>query len=462
MRAGRRSRAMTAMLLASSISMAACGGKQPLGHDAAAAVPDATVERGAETTTDRDGDTTDAPTDASADARADAGTDADARTSGADADAAPLPLCDAGSDAGDWQLLGGPLSASVPPAAWVPAIALDERDQPVVAWLEGETIFTQVWKETGCVGAWQPLGTPVTGSFPSLASDAHGLVRAYMRSPGSTLAVERWNGSAFVALGPPLDAMFVDGAPTAPGLTTDAAGNPVVAWGAARDTVHANVQVARWSGTAWRALTDVMGVPDSYVWSSLYLTPVSIALTADGTPLVAWPGFSDRTGVAKLAGATTWNAVGTPLEDLAFVSESSGPVVRLNGAGTVFVASMTKTAAPTSHPTVFRLDADAWTPLGDPPMTAGDGQDYDLAIDATGAPVLFAVEQRHEEGGHPALFMYRWSGTSWDSMSAPPFTGTEIPREVRLLFDGRGRRLTAWSEPSDRYVGIIRVARTLR
>ncbi len=447
---------MTAMLLATSISMAACGRKQPLGHDAAVAVPDAIVETGAEATIDLAGDTVDAPTDVAA--RADARTSDDG---GADADATPLPICDGGADAATWQLLGDSLSATVPPAAWAPALALDENDQPVVAWLEGSSIITQVWKETGCTGAWEPLGTPIDGSYPSLVSDIHGLVRAYMKSPGSQLIVERWSGSAFVALGAPLDAMFVDGATTAPGLTTGAAGNPIVAWGAARDTVHTNVQVARWSGAGWQALTDVAGVPDSYVWSSLYLTPISIALMIDGTPVVAWPGFSDRTGVAKLAGDTTWTAIGMPLENPGVATESSGPVVRVNAAGTVFVAAMTQTPGATEHATVFRLDADAWTPLGDAPMTTGGGgQDYDLAIDATGAPVLFSAEQ--SGGKAAALFMYRWSGTDWVSMSAPPFGRTDIPREVRLLFDGHGRRLTAWSEPSDRYLGVIRVARTLR
>ena len=454
----RRTRARTGALLALSVLGAGCGRRHGLAADAGAAAVDADVEErlpSGDDTPDATAEPTDAPAPTS-DARADGAT-------GADADAAPLdPICDAGAEAGAWQLLGDLLGASARPMAAAPALALGEGGEPVVAWWENDQVFTSAWEETDCVGSWHALAPAVAGSFPGLASSPAGLVRAYMKSAESQLVVERWNGTAFVALGAPLDAQPVTDETTAPAIVIDGAGNPMVAWGAGTRGLHSNVQVARWNG-AWTPLTDPAGVPNSYIYSSIFITPVSLVLAPDGTPLVAWPGFSRLTGVASFSGGTTWNAVGAPIDSFAGEIEVSGPVVRANAAGAVFVASMThEPMGTTLHPGVFHLVAGAWTPLGDPPVQAGDGQDYDLTIDASGAPILIVAEQ--VLGDSPRqLFVSRWSGATWDAMPQPPVAQTGIARAPRLAVDGHGRRVIAWSEPpsANLVTGVIRVARTI-
>jgi len=93
----------------------------------------------------------------------------------------------------------------------------------------------------------------------------------------------------------------------------------------------------------------------------------------------------------------TWNVVGTPFgDDFAHNLEFSGPVVHVNATGVLFATKLVKTGSAV-HPNVFRFDGGAWQALGDPPSSEGSGQDYDFALDGTGAPVL--VTEKAPLGG---------------------------------------------------------------
>jgi hypothetical protein len=376
-------------------------------------------------------------------------------------DAPELPTgCDAGVDGGAWQLLGGPLGAADNPAAFAPALALGDGDQPVVAWYEGKKVFTRAWTQTGCDGAWRDLGPPVDGGFPTLVSDARGLLRAYLRLEGSQVIVERWNGSAFVAVGAPLDATQKLAEAFAPSVITDADGNPIVAWD--DDGARPNVQVARWSGTEWQALTDANGVIGDIVYGYSYdFHPVSLARAPDGALFVAWAGREKATMVARFSDGTTWTEVGSPLATYGKALEYGGPIVRVDAAGAVFVASLTRLAnADTAHGVVFELQNGAWAPLGAGPWPSG--QEFDLVLDGA-EPLLVSVEPFEDKSR--SLPMYRWSGASWQTLAtAPPVTDQIKARTPQLSIDGRGRFVMAWSEPTGNKdglaPGIIRVART--
>src|SRR5262249_37961614 len=196
------------------------------------------------------------------------------------------------------------------------------------------------------------------------------------------------------------------------------------------------------------------GIEGSFVIGPFW-TPVSLALQLDGTPLITWPGLSRKTNVARFGSGTTWNVVGTPFGDDGLGLEFSGPVVRVNAAGVVFATAMTKSPTAT-RPVVFRLDGGDWTALGDPPKTEGPGQDYDLAVDGTGAPVLVVSEQAFHQGPL-VLYLYRWSGTAWEMAAPPPPTSmTASSRSPRLAIDRRGRIVLAWTELASQGTGVIR------
>jgi hypothetical protein len=248
----------------------------------------------------------------------------------------------------------------------------------------------------------------------------------------------------------------------APAVIADAEGDPIVAWG--RETVPGTpgLWASRWEGGAWQPLSNQTGIEGSYVINDSQQTPVSLALEGDGTPLVAWQGLSWKVSVARYVGSMTWNVVGTPFgDDFAHNLEFSGPVVHVNATGVLFATKLVKTGSAV-HPNVFRFDGGAWQALGDPPSSEGSGQDYDFALDGTGAPVLAVSEQRLGNS-LMTLYLYRWSGTAWEQpVPPPPVSLTFSARSPRLMIDRLGRIVLAWTESGPANVGVIRVARTVR
>ena len=451
-RSGRRSAvAFGALVLAGG-----CGGGHALGLDGGAsgnAVADAA---------------TDVPAEMGDDAPSAPPEVIDAAASDGDDGGDELgPGCDAGADGGAWQILGAPLS-STNEHAYLPALALAEQDRPIVAWFEDQSVFTVAWNGEGCDGEWDALGAQVDNAAPpSLAFGAAGLMRAYMKSAESEVVVERWDGSAFLRLGDPLIGTgLTSDWVTAPAVIADAEGDPIVAWG--RETLPGTpgVWASRWEGGVWQPLSNQAGIEGSYVIYDSQQTPVSLALEGDGTPLVAWQGFSWKVSVARYVGSMTWNVVGTPFgDDFAHNWEFSGPVVRVNATGVLFATKLVKTGSAV-HPNVFRFDGGAWQALGDPPSSEGSGQDYDFALDGTGAPVLAVSEQRLGNS-LMTLYLYRWSGTAWEQpVPPPPVSLTSSARSPRLMIDRLGRVVLAWTESAPTFipqnVGVIRVARTVR
>src|SRR5262245_2754067 len=93
-----------------------------------------------------------------------------------------------------------------------PALALDNRGRPVIAWVENKDIYLRQWD--GAV--WVELAGSATGegvssgtgrsSFPAVAVDAEGhpVVAWDAADPGkSRIFVRRWTGSAWIELGAP-------------------------------------------------------------------------------------------------------------------------------------------------------------------------------------------------------------------------------------------------------------------
>src|SRR5204863_4627183 len=132
------------------------------------------------------------------------------------------------------------------------------------------------------------------------------------------------------------------------------------------------------------------GVPGGFVFGGIF-EPLSITLLPDGTPLVAWPGLSHATKVARWSSGTSWAAVGTPPPSNGGAGEDNGPIVRATSAGEVYLAWMVRPASSGYHVEAAHLEAGAWTILGGPLMANGSAQHYALAFDASGAPLVAAT-----------------------------------------------------------------------
>ena len=252
------------------------------------------------------------------------------------------------------------------------SLALDPAGHPIVAFLRlaetgvavaaapaivDATVQVYVRRWTG--SAWQFVGSDFAGggasnarSFtsplgaifhdvdtPSLALDSTGApVVAFtyyttiglVTSTNSDVYVTRWNGTAWVAVGPAVPA--ADGAPGRggaggvsastsgsfnPSLAADATGQLALAWEEWPASGGAYVWVRRWTGASWGPLAGSA--------TGGGLTPVNtvntlprVGVDASGRPIVTWVALTTNVNPAQIF-VRRWNGA-TAWEDLGFHS----------------------------------------------------------------------------------------------------------------------------------------------
>jgi hypothetical protein len=365
--------------------------------------------------------------------------------------------------AGGWRFFGAPLSVS-PSGAYLPVMAVLPDGRPVVAFTDdaqAESVihqfapfnqasrtYTFVWNP--CDGAWQALGAPVAGTLPALLvpPGSNQIVRAWVSNDNpSVLTVERWNGTAFEALGAPFQAL--DQSIVSPVMVADASGSPILGW---LDGVNsATVQVAQWTGSDWQMLSPAGGVPGDLA-NTFFGTPraLSLTLTSDGLPIVAWPGTPTPAIVAKLVSGTTWTMLGRAPNYNILSYSINGPVVRVNNTGDIFlawIATQVETGGNAAAVvSVSRFDGTTWQAVGGPLYSAYVARDYDMVIDSSGAPIVADSESGGNGGG--LVYSYRWNGTAWQKpapgvAAAGPALQTYVYSPT-IAIDGSGRLVAAW------------------
>jgi hypothetical protein len=343
-----------------------------------------------------------------------------------------------------WNALGAPQSVPPPGRASNISIALLSDGNPVIAWNEGTTIHTQVWRPAGCDGSWVDLGSSISGGGATIFVTPCGqTIRATASpEPGSTVTVETWNGTGFQPIGNPLGTDVR----SLPALTADATGNHLtVAWLDGFHSLMKNIQGARWDGTKWVALSTLDGV-----LSAAATAGPSITMTAAGHPVVA--AFVEETPpnpymapytaalVAEFASATYWAMVGMPTTDMSLVGSINGPIVRDNGAGDLFFASL---IAVGQNPVgVFQFDGYTWQRLSQTIVEAGGALEYDMALGPDGLPTVVVAEGVPSESDS-RLFGYQWTGTSWKTLPSAGTAG-HYARYPALAVDAKGRLVAAW------------------
>jgi len=167
-----------------------------------------------------------------------------------------------------------------------PALALNSAGNPVVAWLQGDVLASDVLVSRWTGEQWERLGPAVNRrgrtylASTRLVLDRAGRpVVAWLEdvSGRDTLFAARWDGTAWRSLGGAVSAHQA----SSPSLALDASGQAVLSWVEERGgpaTVHA----ARWSGSAWQHAEVINADPSRDARSP------SLALSASGGLVVAW------------------------------------------------------------------------------------------------------------------------------------------------------------------------------
>lgn len=264
-------------------------------------------------------------------------------------------------------LMGAPTSLASAGGAVNVRMELDAVGDPVIAYVDqtqGNKLSARRWNGS----AWIPLGPDgfTTGSTPfelqlALQSTGQPIVAYPNQADGNKATAMAWNGSTWVSLG----GGFSAGEASSLCMRVSAAGLPVVAF---RDLANQNkLTVMRWNGTVWTALGGVAVSPGG-------VSNLAMTLSSTGDPILA---FRDETSANKA--------------------------------------------------TVMRWNGTAWAFMGVQGFTPLASHSHHIALDAGGVPVFLQTGDSGQGSG-----FYRWNGSAWLQ-----FTSLDYAQGFQL--DGSGQ-----------------------
>jgi hypothetical protein len=393
-----------------------------------------------------------------------------------------------------WYSFGGPLNAVGGNTLLKDtAMALDSRDNPVVAWSEEVT----------------------TGGRASVF-------------------VYRWDGHAFTPIGSALNGT-PSGSAYKPTLVLDGSGNPIVAWQES-DGFNENIYIRRWNGTAWQSVgagalsaendtssspvatparnpslavrgndiyvawdeVNVEGISAIYVWKSVNggaftsagaygglihavpgftsATRPSLVLDSSGQPIVA---FQEQTleeyaptniYVMRLQPNGSWAYAVPPFREDATSGYVSGGLSASTRATPALDCSLTIDAQNNLYLAwteesyidsprdvqVFRaIGPQSWERIGSPLSAYGGFTQAEQAqLRATYSGKLFVTWKEldgNTEAGHERLFASNWNNDSWNSLTTADGVNQSQENSLRptLAIDSAERPVVAWYESRD-------------
>jgi hypothetical protein len=331
---------------------------------------------------------------------------------------------------------------------------MDARGRPVVVWSEFDGYRRYLAVQAWSGSKWQALGegpgvrvVDSSPSWPAVAVDARGRpVVAWTDTSAEggdrDVYVSRWEGQRWVALGKPLHIYsgYLSAA-RAPSLVLDAEGNPVVAWLENNGRTD-DVLVWRWNGVTWLPVGDMQRAGPTEAESQA--GPVSLVLDPRGRPLVAWQaGASPSRIFVRAWDGSAWRPLGAPLsarED----TLAGDPSLALAPDGTPYVAWTEVDGVTPGQVYVRTWDGTAWKPLSGQGSAAGIDRAYSarLAVDPDGVPRLAWVEWGDSANG--LLHLGRWNGSQWLPEPLPSHQG----QAPALAVSSRGQPFLAALEGS--------------
>lgn len=296
-------------------------------------------------------------------------------------------------------------------SVWIPvSAAFDGEIQKLVS--NGSDLFvTGQFLHVGEVAA-NHLAKWDGFTWSALGSGFSGFVSALVATPSEVYAVSgrfvgRWNGVTWTALG------------TGLGLYGSGVGSPGYGYGMAvsGSTVYvgglfnsagemAAINVAKWDGAAWSAVSPGLSSPvnavvvhgtDVYVGGSFMRTPGGAA-----SRVAKWDG-------------TTWSALGSGIGT--GITEARSPFLTdsVNAMAMIgndlYVAGFFRKAGGVDAVNIAKWDGTSWSALGD-----GVG-DYATTLLAVGSD-LYVGGWFSTAGGVSANRIAKWNGVSWSALSS--------------------------------------------
>lgn len=282
-------------------------------------------------------------------------------------------------------------------------------------------LCSSLWGQ--CAGSWGPagqfpgatptwLGTADLGAGPELYAAAGG-------------QLYRWNGAAWISIGPSVNGAILDATSYSDGLGSSAS-LYVVGTFTHAGIVQAN-RIARWDGSSWHPVGG--GIPGP--------SPVALSVYDDGGgPALFVGGQFTSVGGLAVSGIARWNGSswadvggglggGCCVHSMTVHDDGSGEALYVGG-------SWFASAGGTSVNSIARWDGQSWSDVGAPVFTSSC---------PFGVPAIDALTV-HDDGAGPSLYVggqfvlatgngtalgvARWDGATWSSLNSGPIDGDVI------------------------------------
>ncbi len=317
-------------------------------------------------------------------------------------------------------------------------LAVDPAGLPVVSWrnqfLGQDEVYLRRWTGT----EWADLGESATGGgvsrapgwsrFPAVAVDRSGnpgVAWDDATSGSLQVYVKRWDGTAWMEFAGSASGVGVSASADSaewPSLALDADGNPVVAWTDYRSEEY-RVRVTRWTGSRWEEFPRILiAGGGQHPTGPTDRTP--LALDPAGHPVVAWRDRSNGNWEIHLR---RWN--GLEWEELAGsatgggVSATAGisilPAMALDPSGRPIVAWMDNASG--NHEIYLkRFDGRSWVELAGSATGGGvsamPGHSTNPAVAVDAAGRPIVAWQEHA-ARKSDIYLRRWTGAAWVEMA---------------------------------------------
>ncbi|HYV46310.1 MAG TPA: hypothetical protein VFA20_15680 [Myxococcaceae bacterium] len=173
------------------------------------------------------------------------------------------PLMVAAWEGGRWQPLGGPLDPLNDLRSAGVALAVDERNQPWIAWAAGTRLGAAVRVMRWSGAAWEDVGDTARGALggAQAASDwrislsvlpgGHAVV-AWIPTGQQAVVAAEWNGERWSQMGQPLLVRDATGAPSWPTLAVGRDGAIYLAEQVADESEFDALYVQQWVAGGWQ------------------------------------------------------------------------------------------------------------------------------------------------------------------------------------------------------------------
>lgn len=217
-----------------------------------------------------------------------------------------------------------------------------------------------------------------------------------------------------------------------PSVATDPSGNPVIAWADARNG-NFEIYVLRYTGGAWTMLSGSAQGGGVSATAGSSRQP-SIALAADGSPVVAWietTGTQSDVRVAQYdasanGGAGAWVALGGSLGAGGVSATGHADGVHLVNTAAGLVAVWLDDSSGTTQVYARRFNGSTWAALGSAGgsgISAAPSDVSDLAVTTDGSKI--AIAWARDNGSARQVYVKEYNGGSWQALAGSD-TGTGV------------------------------------